>query len=106
MTNRDEFIVKWRSRLMVLVCDAWACRKEPPSALGFLMDSHTMYCKGILVDIHTEMTEEFKAEKAILEKEIERLQQEITSLKEETIEDTIPMKPGNNGRTSSTRNSS
>ncbi len=38
--TRDEFHRRFQGRMLVLLTEAWACRKSQPSELGMLMDNH------------------------------------------------------------------
>lgn len=42
MPTREEFVAEFRGPLLLLLAEAWACRKASPSELGLLMDQHAL----------------------------------------------------------------
>ncbi len=49
--TRDEFITRYRPRLLLFLTEAWACRTKQPSELGLLVDGHARQIELILDDI-------------------------------------------------------
>ncbi len=50
--SKDEFIARFRGRLLLFLTEAWAARKESPSSLGLLLDAHALECKRMLSEMH------------------------------------------------------
>lgn len=50
--TREEFILRFRGRLLVFMSEAWAVRRENPSALGLVLDKHSMDAKELLAEIY------------------------------------------------------
>ena len=50
--TRDEFFTKFRGRMLVFLTEAWACRKESPSAMGLLMDQHRYELQRLMGEIY------------------------------------------------------
>jgi hypothetical protein len=55
MPTKEEFMTKYRGRLLVLLAEAWACRREQPSALGLLMDRHALDCRRMLAEMYDDL---------------------------------------------------
>ena len=49
--TREEFFAKYRPRLLVFLTEAWACRREPPSSLGLVIDKHHLDLRHILTEM-------------------------------------------------------
>ncbi len=50
--TREEFKSKFKGRMLVMLADAWACRKAGATELGFLMDQHTLQLKQLMDDMY------------------------------------------------------
>jgi len=50
--NREDFVRRFRGRLLVYLVEAWACRKEQPSDLGRLMDEQCVQLKNLLQEMY------------------------------------------------------
>lgn len=50
--TREEFTNKFRGRMLLLMTEAWAVRKESPSALGIVMDAHAVEIKRLLMEMY------------------------------------------------------
>lgn len=50
--SRNEFIQKYRGRMLLFLTEAWAARKAEPSSLGLLLDDHARQLKGLLEEMH------------------------------------------------------
>ncbi len=46
--SREEFIARFRGRLLLFLTEAWAARKTAPSDLGRLLDEHHLECRKML----------------------------------------------------------
>lgn len=46
--TREQFNAKFQGRMLLVLTEAWACRRQPPSALGLLMDEHARQLRGLL----------------------------------------------------------
>src|SRR5436853_5241165 len=53
MPTQEDFEQKFRGRMLVLLTEAWSCRKLPPTAVGLLLDDHFRRCKGLLEEMYT-----------------------------------------------------
>lgn len=49
--NRDEFISRFRGRMLLCLTEAWAVRKAAPSDLGILLEQHNVNCEKLLVEM-------------------------------------------------------
>lgn len=56
--TRDEFIEKYRGRLLLLLTEAWSCRKAQASDLGLLIDTHAFHIKDTLNAIYSDLCPE------------------------------------------------
>ena len=59
--TREEFQARFRGRMLVFLMEAWAARKENPSALGQLMDAHALQLKGLLGEMYDALAPVTKA---------------------------------------------
>ncbi len=50
--SKEEFKSKFKGRMLVMLADAWACRKAGATELGFLMDQHTLQLKQLMDDMY------------------------------------------------------
>ena len=50
--SKDEFISRFRGKLLLFMTEAWACRKEDPSALGLLIDRHNLDLKRLAGEMY------------------------------------------------------
>lgn len=53
--NKDDFVAKFRGRLLLFITEAWAVRKESPQSLGLLMDDHARQLKMLLNEMFDSM---------------------------------------------------
>jgi len=53
--TQDEFVNKYGPCMLYFVCEAWALRKEEPSALGFCMDRHLVEAKKLLRKMYDDL---------------------------------------------------
>ena len=54
--TREEFRTRFRGRLLLLITEAWVCRREEPSAMGLLLDRHHLDCRRLLDEIYDTLT--------------------------------------------------
>lgn len=53
--TRQEFVEKYRGRLLVHLAEAWAVRRESPSQIGLIIDGHHRQIKELLADIYRDL---------------------------------------------------
>ena len=46
--TREEYHEKFRGRFLLFLVEVWEARKEPPSALGMLLDKHSQELMKLL----------------------------------------------------------
>lgn len=54
--TKDEFARKFRGRMLLFLTEAWACRKDAPSALGMTLDQHTLSLRGLMDEMYDTLT--------------------------------------------------
>lgn len=50
--SKEEFHARFRGRMLLFLNEAWAMRKESPSALGMAMDQHYQSCRQLLSEMY------------------------------------------------------
>ena len=54
--TKQEFNALFRGRMLVLLTEAWACRKADASSLGLLMDDHARKIRVLLDEMYEALT--------------------------------------------------
>lgn len=50
--SREDYRQKFRGRFLLFLTEAWAVRKEAPSALGLTMDAHALALKQLMDEVY------------------------------------------------------
>ena len=54
--TQEQFIAKFRGRMLLFVSEAWAIRKENTTSLGMLMDGHNIEALRLMNEMYESLT--------------------------------------------------
>lgn len=56
--TRDDFVAKYRPRLLLFIAEAWAVRREDTRTLGLVMDNHHRELRQLLAELWSDFNPE------------------------------------------------